>query len=110
MTRFTTYDPGVPGNGAIYYAAMESIAGRAPTFVAGKPEAAQQPAKLQVDLAYDSATTVDGSVDADTGTITIHVPFSVLDDPAPRPSSTRCSRSPRRRSARCRATRSASST
>ena len=36
IMRFTTYDPGGNGNGHIYYAAMQSIAGGAPTFYAGR--------------------------------------------------------------------------
>jgi hypothetical protein len=79
ITRFTVYTPGKPGNGAIYYAGMESIGGGTPTFFAGKPDAAQAPASLQVNFVYDYSTTVPGSVDAKTGTITVHVPFSALD-------------------------------
>lgn len=78
ITRFTVYTPGVAGNGAIYYAGMESIAGSPPTFFADVPHAAQQPAALQVNFAYDYSHMVPGSVDPKTGTITIHVPFGTL--------------------------------
>lgn len=80
ITRFTVYTPGKPGNGAIYYAGMESILGGSPTFFAGKPDAAQQPAALQVNMVFDSSTAVPGSYDAKSGTITLHVPFSVIDN------------------------------
>jgi len=84
ITRFTTYDPGTPGNGSIYYAGMESIAGGAPTFFVGRPDAAQPPASLQVNLAYDYSTLVKGNVDPKTGTITIHVPFTDLGKHGPK--------------------------
>ena len=72
ITRFTTYDPGTNGNGHIYYAAMQSIAGGAPTFYAGEPT------RVKDLTAFDSSTTVPGSYDPKTGTITIHIPFSVI--------------------------------
>jgi hypothetical protein len=72
VMRFTTYDPGQPGNGHIYYAAMQSILGQAPTFYAG------QPTRTKELTSFSSSTTVPGSYDARTGTITIHVPFSVI--------------------------------
>jgi hypothetical protein len=84
MTRFTTYDPGTPGNGSIYYAGMESIAGGPPTFFVGRPSAAQPPASLQVNVVYDYSTLVKGAYDADNGTITVHVPFSDLGKHGPK--------------------------
>ncbi len=78
ITRFTVYTPGVPGNGAIYYAGMESVAGADPTFFADEPHAAQQPSHLQVDFAFDYSHQVRGSYDAKAGTITVHVPFAAL--------------------------------
>lgn len=72
VMRFTTYDPGTLGNGHIYYAAMQSIAGMAPTFYAG------QPTRIKQLSSFSSSTTVPGSYDARTGTITIHIPFSVI--------------------------------
>jgi hypothetical protein len=72
IMRFTTYDPGQNGNGHIYYAAMESIAGGAPTFYAGEPK------RIKELTAFDSSTSVPGSYNPSTGTITIHIPFSVI--------------------------------
>ena len=74
IMRFTTYDPGSNGNGRIYYAAMESIAGGAPAFYAGQPK------RVKELTAFDSSTTVPGSYNPSTGTITIHIPFSVIDN------------------------------
>ena len=70
--RFTTYDPGTPGNGNIYYAAMQSIAGTPVTFYAGHPT------RIKDLTAFDSSTQVPGSYDPASGTITIHIPFSVI--------------------------------
>jgi len=70
IMRFTTYDPGQLGNGHIYYAGMESVAGGAPRFFAGAPT------RVKEVTAFGSTTSVPGSVDAATGTITIHVPFA----------------------------------
>lgn len=76
IMRFTTYDPGRNGNGNIYYAGMESVAGGAPRFFAGQPQASQVPA---VGLTvFDSSTSVPGSYNPATGTITIELPFSAL--------------------------------
>ena len=72
IMRFTTYDPGVPGNGHIYYAAMQSIAGGAPTFYAG------QPSRVKQLTSFSSTTAVPGSYNPATGTITIHIPFPVI--------------------------------
>jgi len=72
IMRFTTFDPGHPGNGHIYYAGMESVLGSSPRFFGGEPTRAK-------DLtAFNSTTTLPGSYDAGTGTITIHIPFSVI--------------------------------
>lgn len=76
IMRFTTYDPGHNGNGNIYYAGMQSILGGAPTFVAGQPQASQVPA---VGLTqFNSSTAVPGTYDAQTGTISIDIPFADL--------------------------------
>ncbi|HVA60252.1 MAG TPA: hypothetical protein VNG13_06915 [Mycobacteriales bacterium] len=75
IMRFTTYDPAHNGNGNIYYAAMESIAGATPTFVAGQPQATQAPTLQAV---FDSSTAIPGSYDPKTGTILMEIPFSDL--------------------------------
>src|SRR3954471_22312550 len=75
ITRFTTYNPHTPGNGHIYYAGMESVAGQTPRFFAGDttaPPVAQE----QVSMLFDSNTAVPGSVQGNT--ITIHVPWSAV--------------------------------
>ncbi|HET6818873.1 MAG TPA: hypothetical protein VFH66_16715, partial [Mycobacteriales bacterium] len=75
ITRFTTYNPHTPGNGHIYYAGMESVAGQTPRFFAGDttaPPVAQE----QVSMLFDSDTAVPGSVQGNT--ITIHVPWSAV--------------------------------
>ena len=73
ITRFTTYDPHTQGNGHIYYAGMESVAGGAPRFFAGEPTMASTDI-----VAFDSTTAVPGSYNSNSGTITIDVPFSVI--------------------------------
>lgn len=74
IMRFTTFDPGHAGNGHIYYAGMESVAGAAPRFFAGEPTRVK-------DLdAFNSSTTIPGSYDSGRGTITLHIPFSVIGD------------------------------
>jgi hypothetical protein len=70
IIRFTTFDPGVNGNGHIYYAGMESVAGGTPRFFAGEPTRAREL------TTFGSTTSVPGSYNANTGTITIHVPFA----------------------------------
>lgn len=72
IMRFTTYDPGHDGNGHIYYAGMESVAGGSPRFFAGEPT------RVKDLTAFNSSTSVPGTYDAKTGTITIHIPFSVI--------------------------------
>jgi len=72
IMRFTTYDPGRAGNGHIYYAGMESVAGGAPRFFAGEPT------RVKDLTAFNSTTAVPGSYDGGSGTITIHIPFSVI--------------------------------
>ena len=72
IMRFTTYDPGHPGNGHIYYAGMESLAGGTPRFFAGEPT------RLKDLTAFNSTTAVPGRYDAGSGMITIHIPFSVI--------------------------------
>jgi hypothetical protein len=77
MTRFTTYNPATPGNGHIYYAGMESIAGQAPRFFDGDVAQALENAGAQVQLSmvFDSAKAISGSFKPN-GTITLHVPFA----------------------------------
>ncbi|HET6910493.1 MAG TPA: hypothetical protein VFH54_14235, partial [Mycobacteriales bacterium] len=75
ITRFTTYNPHTPGNGHIYYAGMESVAGATPRFFAGDTA----PTSIigeQVSMLFDSSTAVPGAVQG--GTITIHVPWSAI--------------------------------
>jgi hypothetical protein len=75
ITRFTTYNPHTPGNGHIYYAGMESVAGQTPRFFAGDttaPPVSQE----QVSMLFDSQNAVPGSVQGNT--ITIHVPWSMV--------------------------------
>ena len=72
IMRFTTYDPNTQGNGHIYYAAMQSVGGQAPTFYAGEPS------RVKELTAFDSSTTVPGSYNPATGTITIHIPFTAI--------------------------------
>jgi hypothetical protein len=75
ITRFTTYNPHTPGNGHIYYAGMESVAGQAPRFFAG--DTAPTPVSSeQISMLFDSNTSVPGAVQGNT--ITIHVPYSVV--------------------------------
>ena len=75
ITRFTTYNPGTPGNGHIYYAGMESVGGGSPRFFVGDTAATQAPGE-QISMLFNSATTVPGSVQGNT--ITLHVPFSSI--------------------------------
>jgi hypothetical protein len=74
ITQFTTYNPGTPGNGHIYYAGMESIGGSAPRFFDGDV-AAPNPAGVQLSMVYDSSHAVTGSYKPN-GTITLHVPWA----------------------------------
>jgi hypothetical protein len=75
ITRFTTYDPHTPGNGHVYYAGMESVAGGTPRFFAGDT-APTQVIGEQVSMLFDSSTTVPGTVQG--ATITLHVPWSMI--------------------------------
>src|SRR3954453_175949 len=75
ITRFTTYNPHSPGNGHIYYAGMESVAGQTPRFFAGDT-AAPPVAQEQVSMLFDSQKAVPGTVQGNT--ITIHVPWSAV--------------------------------
>jgi hypothetical protein len=74
ITRFTTYNPGTPGNGHIYYAGMESVAGQTPRFFDGDV-AAPSPAGVQISMVFDSAKAIVGAYKAN-GTVTLHVPFA----------------------------------
>jgi hypothetical protein len=84
LTTFTTYDPGHAGNGSIYYAGMESVAGGAPTYFVGRPDPASAAAGLAVTAVFDYSTTVPGSYSAKDGTITIHIPFKDLNGHGPK--------------------------
>jgi len=75
ITRFTTYNPHTPGNGHIYYAGMESVAGQTPRFFAGDT-AAPPLSQEQVSMLFDSQKAVPGRLQG--GTITIHVPWSAV--------------------------------
>lgn len=72
IMRFTTCDPDQTGNGHIYYAGMESVAGGPPRFFAGEPT------RVKELTAFNSTNSVSGTYDPHTGTITIHIPFSVI--------------------------------
>ena len=73
ITRFTTYNPGTPGNGHIYYAGMESVGGGAPRFFVG--DTAPTPVLgEQISMLFNSSTSVPGQVQGNT--ITIRVPYS----------------------------------
>ncbi|MBV9293013.1 MAG: hypothetical protein JO222_11240, partial [Frankiales bacterium] len=61
ITRFTTYNPHTPGNGHVYYAGMESVAGQSPRFFVGDTAATQVPAE-QISMLFDSKTSIKGSV------------------------------------------------
>jgi hypothetical protein len=74
ITRFTTYNPATPGNGHIYYAGMESIAGQTPRFFDGDVSP-PSPAGVQISMAFDSARAIKGDYKPN-GTITLHVPFA----------------------------------
>ncbi|HVV77661.1 MAG TPA: hypothetical protein VHC43_16700 [Mycobacteriales bacterium] len=80
ITRFTTYNPGTPGNGHVYYAGMQSILGGKPTFYLGDT-ASPNPvalANLQLSMMFSSETKAQGSYDSGSGVITIKVPFSAV--------------------------------
>jgi len=81
ITRFTTYNPHTPGNGHVYYAGMESVAGQSPRFFVGDTAATQIPAE-QISMLFNSSTAIKGSVQGST--VTLHVPFK--DIPAARSS------------------------
>jgi hypothetical protein len=75
ITRFTTYDPHTPGNGHIYYAGMESVAGGTPRFFGG--DVAPTPGiGEEISMLFDSNTSVQGAVQGNT--ITLHVPWSLI--------------------------------
>ncbi|HVS68349.1 MAG TPA: hypothetical protein VHE56_07335 [Mycobacteriales bacterium] len=80
ITRFTTYNPGTPGNGHVYYAGMQSVLGGKPTFYLGDT-AAPNPvalANLQLSMMFSSETKAQGSYNSGTGVITVKVPFSAV--------------------------------
>src|SRR5436305_63315 len=75
ITRFTTYDPHTPGNGHIYYAGMESVAGGAPRFFGG--DVAPTPGTgTGISMLFNSNTSIPGAVQGRT--ITLHVPWSMI--------------------------------
>jgi hypothetical protein len=74
LVRFTTYNPHTPGNGHIYYAGMESTLGQAPTFYDGDTAAPTE--SVQISQVFDSSHATQGSYNAGTGVITIHVPWA----------------------------------
>jgi hypothetical protein len=80
ITRFTTYNPGSPGNGHIYYAGMQSILGGKPTFYLGDAEAPNPVAvvNLQLSMMFSSEHKAQGSYDSGRGLITVKVPFSAV--------------------------------
>ncbi len=74
ITAFTTYNPATPGNGHIYYAGMESVAGQAPRYFDGDV-GAPNPAAPQLSMVFDSSHAVKGSF-RPSGLITFHIPFT----------------------------------
>jgi hypothetical protein len=84
ITRFTTYNPATPGNGHIYYAGMESVGGGAPRFFAGDVAPAPAPPAEQISMLFDSATSIQGSVQGNT--ITLQLPYRLI--PGARPGAT----------------------
>lgn len=75
ITRFTTYDPHTPGNGHVYYAGVESVAGGTPRFFAG--DTAPTPVgPEQISMLFNSSTTIPGAIQGNT--ITLHVPWSAI--------------------------------
>jgi hypothetical protein len=76
VMRFTTYNPATPGNGHIYYVAMESMLGQTPRFFTGDV-AAPNPAALQISMVFDSATAVRGTQNG-AGEIAFHLPYSAV--------------------------------
>ncbi|HVT22617.1 MAG TPA: hypothetical protein VHE57_14650 [Mycobacteriales bacterium] len=80
ITRFTTYNPGTPGNGHVYYGGMQSILGGKPTFFLGDA-ASPTPialANVQLSMMFSSLTKAQGSYDSGRGIITVKVPFSAV--------------------------------
>ncbi|MHB8513151.1 MAG: hypothetical protein ACYDCC_13355 [Actinomycetota bacterium] len=77
ITRFTTYDPGEPGNGHIYYAGMEIGPNGVPRYFAGEPS------RVRYFTLFDSSNTIDGSYEQNSGTITLTLPFSMIGDHGP---------------------------
>jgi hypothetical protein len=75
ITRFTTYNAHTQGNGHIYYAGMESVAGGAPRFFVGDT-AAVPVGQEQISMLFNSATSVPGQVQGNT--ITMKVPYSAI--------------------------------
>jgi hypothetical protein len=73
IMRFTSYDPHTLGNGHIYYAGMESVAGGKPTFYDGDTTAPKQGVQLSMD--FSSGHVTKGRYNPKKGTITIRVPF-----------------------------------
>jgi hypothetical protein len=76
IMRFTTYNPATPGNGHIYYVAMESILGQTPRFFTGSV-GAPNPAALQTSMVFDSNVAVPATQKA-TGEIVFHPPYTAF--------------------------------
>ncbi|MCU1595673.1 MAG: hypothetical protein JWO12_3065 [Frankiales bacterium] len=75
ITRFTTYNKATPGNGHIYYAGMEVVAGGTPRYFVG--DVGAPTAGVQISMAFDSTKTIKGTEDG-SGLITLHVPYSAI--------------------------------
>ena len=73
ILRFTTYNPHTLGNGHIYYAGMESVAGAAPTFFDGDTSAPTN--GVQLSMNFSSAHHVPGSISVEHGRIRIEAPL-----------------------------------
>lgn len=81
LMRWTQVVPGTPGNGHVWYAGMESNAGGAPRFFDGdmKCQIATTHCKY---FTYPGDHTIQGTEDAATNTITLHVPLADVGSPA----------------------------
>ncbi len=92
MIRWTMVTPGQTGNGDIFYAGMDNNQGvggtGTPSFFVGNTTCIppSNPAEHCKYLAFPQAsllTTSQGSYDASTGVITIHVPLTDVGNPSP---------------------------
>lgn len=78
LLKWTDYVPGVPGNGHIYYAGMQSVAGGAPTFFDG--DVTHDTTGQDLYLAYPATNAIKGSYNPN-GTITLHIPSADVGSP-----------------------------